>query len=469
MKLTHLLPLILLTGCVVGPEYFPPSPETPTDWKWSCSEPDCRPEFVGFWWELFQDPILDELEQQAVAYNYSLDAAFGNVLAERAMLGVAASQLYPQFNLTPIEAMQQMSLFKIFSVPGAGFPTTDIRVKQQNYELPLAVNYELDLWGKYFNKTRSAYAQYESTEEQYYGALLTVTTDLALNYFQLRATDTIISIYNKTLDSLKDQVEIVTQRNNAGLANEIDLKQAQTLYNSTKTQILDVKRQKAQYENAIAVLIGQPPSDFCIEVEVITSPPPCVPPGVPSRVLKRRPDIAAADRMLASATYEIGAAEADFYPDVSLTGDIGFLSPDFSKFLSWQSRFWSWLILISQPVFTGGRIEFQVENKQALLRVAGANYEQQVLVAFQEVEDSLSAIHFYKEQNESQNAATSDAGDVVDLANQRYIQGLVNYLEVITAEQTYLDNQRTQANILAAEYLSTIRLIKALGGGWDCP
>jgi multidrug efflux system outer membrane protein len=467
VKYTYFLILALLCGCVVGPEYCPPTTEAPEDWKFSCEENDCPGECVDFWWEIFHDPILDQLEEQAVNYNKTLDNAVANILSARGTLGVTASQQYPQIGINPFQASQEVELYKFFSEPGFNIPTVDLREKVQNYQLPLVLNYELDLWGKYFNQTRSAYANYESVVEQYYGALLTVTTDLALNYFQLRAMDTVLAIYKKTLESLQDQLDIVNQRLDTGLDTDIDVKQAVTLYNSVKTQYTDVFRQRALYEDAIAVLIGQPASDFCIGPNELKDPPPCVPPGLPFRMLKRRPDIAASERMLESATYLIGAAQADFYPDFSFTGQIGFLSPDLSKFLSWKSRLYGWLINAVQPLFTGERIESNVEKTQADLLAAVANYEQQVLAAFQEVEDSLAAIHYYKEQLESQTIATQSAGEVVQLSTQRYTRGIVNYLEVVDSEQTYLNNQRTQAGILSAEYVSTIQLIRALGGGWD--
>lgn len=463
--------LIVLAGCRLGPKYSPPPVSIPEEWKnpQSCTGSN---HFCNYWWEVFHDETLNELELYAILYNPNLQAALERIVQARAMAGVDKSVLYPQVNLNP-SYLSTGELFKIYlpSVPaGQTTPFANIpkvfRIHQLQYTLPLNLSFEIDLWKKLQSQYESAVFFAEAQEEAYHTALLSLTTDLASAYFQLRSLLTQIDLLKHTIELRKKAYDLADMRFKAGLITYLDVAQASVELTNAESQYFDTERQKELQENQIALLIGMPASDFNLTALPLESAPPCVPAGLPSEVLMQRPDIAQAERDMASEHAKIGVAYASFFPSLQLTGTLGFFSPDTKDFLSWKSRLWQVGANVAQTVFDGGRNCSNLELAYSQYREAADNYKQTVLTAFKEVEDALNNLEMQAKQSESLKKSVDASQIAARLSMNRYQRGVVNYLEVVETQRSELENEREYINLQGVRYLSTIQLIKALGGCW---
>jgi len=408
----------------------------------------------------------------AIQNNPNLFAALDRVIEARAQAGVEKSQLYPQFNVNP-SFIDNGQLFKIYlpNTPTGtplfqNIPKT-FRIHQMQYSLPVNMSYELDLWGKLKGEYKSAFLSAQSQEEAFRTTLLTLTTDLASYYFQLRALDSQVDLLKKTIESRQKAFDLAKERFNFGIVPYSDVTQASVEVTNAESEFYDAVRQRNLQENQIAVLIGIPASLFSLDSNPLKEQPPQVPGELPSEVLKQRPDIAEAEKKMASEHALIGVAYASFFPSIELTGTLGFLSPDFKNFLKWRSRFWQIGINILQTLFDGGHNTWNLELSIARYKEATEDYKQQILVAFREVEDALNNIDMQRLQGESLKKSSEAAEESSKLSFDRYYGGVTFYVEVVNNERTSLEAQRQYIIILGAQYISTIQLIKALGGSWN--
>ena len=455
--------LCLLAACTVGPDYRKPdvSELVPNDWRWKpANAQDAVPK--GEWWKAFGDPVLDNLEATALGANPTVRAAVARVDEARAVARLARSQFYPQVTLDPSAKRERTSANLPtpipVQIPSASFNT---------FSLPLDLSYEIDLWGRVRRSLESARAQAEASVSDQQNVLLTLTADVAINYFLVRTLDAEIAALRRTVESRADSLRILEERFAAGVALGADVEQARTQIATAQTDLADVRRQRAETLDALAVLCGKPASAFALDERPLQAREVVMPAMLPSELLERRPDIARAERALAARNAQIGVARAAYFPSIQLIGQTGFLSDDASRLLSADSRVWSLGPRITLPVFTGGRTAADVERAEAAYEEALADYRFAVLIAFREVEDSLAQIVLRGEQTRAQDNAVRSAANVLSLARTRYEAGTVTYLEVADAERNLLQQERRQAQLQGQRYTSMVRLVKALGGGWE--
>ena len=473
MRRFLLIFLLLLSGCRVGPVYEPPCPVTPNEWKAPPQENVTPLHEVCYWWEVFQDERLNELEGLAVASNPNLAVALARIEEAWAMAGISHADLLPQINANP-SYNSTGELFKIYLpkngfgnfLPPGSFPTV-YRVHMLQYGFPLNLNYEIDLWGKYRSQFDSAVMNAEAQTEAYHTALLSLTANLATSYYNLRTLDLTVDILKRTIESRQKDYQINFSRKEKGLSGSIDVSQASLALSNAESDYYNAFERRALQENLIATYIGVPSSLLQIDRSPLKDEPPIIPPGIPSTILLQRPDIAQAERTMASEHFLINSAYADFFPALDLTGAIGFLSPDFRQFMTWKSRYWNIGANVAQTIFDGGRKQSALEATWARFNEAEGAYKQQVLVAFQEVEDALSNLEFQAKQGESLSNSVAAGREASRLSKNRFKNGLVNYFEVTQNDRLLLEAEQSHATILGLRYLSTIQLIKALGGAWD--
>lgn len=469
----YLLFLFLLSyGCRLGPKYHPPALDAPSDWKEKDDkEQTCNaPIFEGLWWEVFGDDVLNGLEQEAIVANPNLFVALDRVAQARAIAGVDRAALYPKLNLNPSYSNTGM-LFKIYLpqngvlIPGS-FPTI-YRIHQLQYTMPLNMSYELDLWGKLRGQFDSAVFNAQSQEENLQAAFLTLTADLAVSYFKLRCLDTLVEVLEQNLTLLSKNLNLVHSRFAKGLIGELDVVSAQQELTDNEASFYDALRQRSIQEHAIAALVGLPPSEFSLGKMPLVESPPQVKPSLPAQVLLQRPDLRALERSMAAQHALIGAAYASFFPSIQLTGALGFSSPDLRQFLQWKSRLWAIGVNAAQPIFDGGYNEANLELSYAQFNESLHTYQQKVLTAFQEVEDSLVNMELQSVEYDRYLESSQFAAKRNTLATTRYTKGLSNYLEVLDSERSKIQADINLVNVLGLRYISTIQLIKALGGSWS--
>jgi len=449
----------------VGPDYRQPTNTVPAAYKsaelgrWKEGAPlDNVPK--GAWWEIFSDSDLNQLELQAEQANGDLKASMARVDQARATARVARANLLPSLNFDPSFNRQRLSPNQ---QPAFGSLTAN------TWSTPLDLSYEVDLWGRVRRGFESARADAQSSLATFYNVLLTLQSDVAQNYFALRSLDAEIAIVKGTVDLRNEQVRLVRSRFNGGVGNELDVARAETELATTEADAASLQQRRAQLENALAILAGANPASFHLEALSTTNwnpTPPGIPAGLPSDLLERRPDVAAAERQLASANARIGVAKASFFPVLTLTGSGGYVSSDIDTLFNWNSRTWSIGPSLSLPIFAGGRLRANYRRSQAAFAEAAGQYQQQVLVAFGDVEDSLSAIHFLADQAAAQARAVEHSRRSADLATQRYTSGIVSYLEVVDASRDALQSERSAAQLFGQRLIADVQLIKSLGGGW---
>lgn len=458
--------MILLSSCQLGPPYTPPTPRVPNEWKSPHYTTTQEPEFAH-WWEIFRDPQLDRLEEQAIENNPNLYAALERFFAARAHAGVQQSNLWPQINLTP-SYMNQGILFKLYGVPPNAFPGIKeiLRIHQMQYTLPFNLSYELDLWGKLCGQYKSALYNAQAQFEAFNTVMLSLTADVAGNYYNLRTLDKQLVLLKDTLDLRSQTLKLTRSRFQHGLVPLLDITNAEQLFFNAEADYYDSLRQRNNIENAIATLLGLPASEFSIEPNPLEGAPPEVPPGIPSDVLYQRPDIAEAERKMASEHQLIGVAYASFFPSLTLTGTLGWSSPDFKNFLKNFSRWWLIGADISQFIFDAGKRVSDAQKAWADYCEAVFNYQQTILTAFQEVEDALNNLELQAKQAGSLKASSDAASKAAGLSMDRYKRGVINFLEVIDSQRTELEVQSAYIAVQGQRYQSAINLIKALGGIW---
>jgi outer membrane protein, multidrug efflux system len=463
--------LVVAPACTVGPRYSRPAAPAaaPDAWKtqppWQQAAPkDTIPK--GAWWQIFGDDTLNQYEEQLLQANQSLAAARDRLDQARSLARIATAAYFPQISTDPNAVRQRGSGNR--PVNGASSAVIQPRPYTQNvYSVPFSLNYEVDLFGRVRKNVEAANASLQSTAADLGNVQLVLSAELAADYFTLRELDAEYQVVEQSVEYQRKALDLVQRRHEGGVASGLEVAQEATLLDSTVSQASLVQQSRAQYEHAIAVLVGQPASSFNVPVAPLKAIPPPVPLGVPSDVLERRPDIASLEREIAYRNAQVGLARTAFYPHVTLSGAGGLQSTAITSLFNAPSLFWSLGADALEPIFQGGRNRANLAATRAAYQEAVANYRQSVLTAFQQVEDGISNLSTLSQALTTQAAAVEDARRALEIANNRYVGGVTSYLDVITAQTTLLNNQRLQTQLLGQQMVSSVYLVKALGGGWD--
>jgi NodT family efflux transporter outer membrane factor (OMF) lipoprotein len=465
-RLSACLAAALLSACAAGPDYKRPGVDMPVAWKleapWRVGTPsDGTPK--GPWWQRFNDARLNALEEQALANSPTLVAANARLAQARATMDAVGAARYPQVGVTGRDARARISANRpLTNNIAPNFSTT-----QNDYILAISASYEVDLAGRVQRSVEGARASAEQSAADLENVRLVLTADLATAYFNLRAVDIELDVLSRSIALQRRALELAAARHDLGATSGLDVAQQQALLDSTLTQVDVLARQRGQFEHAIATLTGTPAPLFSLEPDVRFLAPPDVPVGVPSDVLERRPDVASAERAMAAANAQIGVASAAFYPSISLGGLYGSESRTLGTLFSTPSIIWSLGASLLQPIFDGGRIRAGKDFAQAGYDVQVANYRRVVLTAMQEVEDGITGLAALERAHNQSQLAVASSRRVLDLANTRYEGGVATYLDVITAQQSLLTSERLSAQLLGQRLLTSVFLVKALGGDWD--
>ena len=456
----------LLAGCTVGPKYERATAPATARWDvsapWRQSAPkDGVPK--GDWWSVFHDDQLSGLEKDALTANQNLQAAIGNYNQARAAAAIQVATNFPTFGVAPSAERQRLSGNR----PTNGATISLKPVTQNSFTLPFTAGYEVDLFGRRRRTIEAAEASYQASAADLENVRLIITADLAGDYFTLRQLDTELGILNRTVETLRRGLELVDSRHKGGVASGLDVAQEETLLQTTRTQATLLLQQRKQFEDAIAVLVGKPAPDFHIPTKELSAEPPPIDLGLPSDLLERRPDIAAAERQMAVANAQIGIAKAAYYPSLNLFGSGGWQAADILKLANVSSTFWAIGANVAESIFTGGARRAQVEFAKSGYDVSVANYRQSVLSAFQEVQDDVTGLTVLDQARDTQQLALDAARRTLDISVDRYKGGLVSYLDVVTAQQNLLVNEQEAAVIRGQRLVTSVLLVKALGGGWD--
>src|ERR1700686_716923 len=453
-------------GCSVGPNYHRPAAPSATKWDvaepWRESDPrDAIPK--GQWWTVFHDEDLNPLEAQSLAANQTLKVSMARLEQARASAAIQVSTLFPTLSTTPSATRQRLS----GSRPTNGFPVKLTPVTQNTFALPFTVSYEVDLFGRRRRSIESAEASYQANAADVENVRLLVTSQLAGGFLNLRELDSELQILTRTVEALQKGLDLVNSRHAGGVASGLDVAQEETLLNTTRTQAILLQQQRKQFEDAIAVLVGQPAPDFHIVSRVLSAEPPALDAGLPSDLLERRPDIAEAERQMAVANAQIGVAQAAYYPSLNLFGNGGWQAADIAKLANASSAFWALGANVAQDIFTGGARRAQLQFARAGYDANVASYRETVLTAFQEVQDEITGLTVLIHAQQTQQQAVDAAQRTLNISTSRYSGGLVSYLDVVTAQQNLLTDEQKLAVIRGQRLVSSVLLIKALGGGWD--
>jgi outer membrane protein, multidrug efflux system len=453
-------------GCTVGPNYKRPAAMAPAKWDvaepWRQSAPkDAFPK--GDWWAVFRDDDLNALEKQALVENQTIKVSLAHLEQARATAAIQMATLFPTLSTAPSIERQRLSGTR---PPNSNFVVIS-PVTQNVYTLPFTVSYEVDLFGKRRRSMEAAAAAYQANTADAENVRLLVTSQLAGDYFNLRQLDSELGILNRTVEALQRGLQLVNSRHQGGVASGLDVAQEETLLNQTLTQAILLRQQRKQFEDAIAVLVGRPAPDFHIGLRELSAEPPALDAGLPSDLLERRPDIAEAERQMAVANAQIGMARAAYYPSLNLFAQGGWQTADIAKLANVSSIFWAVGANVAEEIFSGGARRAQVQFAQAGFEANVATYRQTVLSAFQEVQDDLTGLTVLDEARKSQQQAVDAARRSLDISTSRYSGGLVNYLDVVTAQQNLLADEQQLATIQGQRLVTSVLLVKALGGGWD--
>lgn len=454
---------IFLTGCMVGPKYSPPMVKAPVDWKNDTvqKEPGC---LVDYWWQIFNEEPLDRLERLAVKNNYDIKVSIQRLKASKALTCKSNADLYPQLSLDP-NYLNYLALL-YFPIPGPGVQDTK-RIHMFNYEIPLNVSWELDIWGKLENNYRAAFVDSQSKQAALCQVILSITTDLALSYYSLKGYDSEIKLLEEQIIVDAEELNLTQVQFNKGLISYLDITYAeQNLYND-QALLEESKRLRALEENKIALLIGLPASCLHLSASLLEDNPPTIPSGIPSTILLKRPDIRQTERIAASLHYKANSAYASFFPSIELTGTLGYLSPFLEYFLTWASRYWAVGTNIHEVIFDGGRLSANLEMAVAQFNEASFEYKQTVLNAFKEVEDSLNNIEKSDKRYQKLDLALKAAKETSRITKARYDKGLTSYFEYFNAKKSEIKTATYTNSALAFRYQSRIQLIKSLGGSFN--
>ncbi|HVO56176.1 MAG TPA: efflux transporter outer membrane subunit [Dongiaceae bacterium] len=455
-----------LAGCTVGPNYQRAS--APAATHWDVAEPwrESAPKDAlgkGDWWSVFHDDTLASLESDALQSNQTIKIGAARLQQARALAAVQISTQFPQVGASFSPERQRIS--------GNRPPNSNVTpagpVTQNSFTLPFTVSYELDLFGRRRRSIEAAQANYQASAADLENVRLVITSELAADYFSLRQLDTQIGLLSRTVEALSKGLDLVQSRYKGGVASGLDVAQEETLLATTRTQLTLLRQQRKQFEDAIAVLVGKPAPDFRLDARELNAEPPALNAGLPSDLLERRPDIAEAERQMAVANAQIGIARAAYYPSFNLFANGGWQAADIAKLVNVQSTFWAVGANVAESIFTGGARRAQVQYAQANYDATVAGYRQTVLDAFREVQDDLTGLSVIDQAYQSQQQAVNASRRTLDIATSRYTGGLVSYLDVVSAQQNLLNNEQELAVLQGQKLITSVLLVKALGGGWD--
>ena len=483
----------VLTGCMVGPKYHPPTTQAPPAYKespanvpqksaappattstdptlgglgdWTVAQPQDA-SLRGKWWEIYGDPELNALEEQLNINNQNIKQFFENFMAARAIVRQAHAQLFPTVSTGPSWSRSRSSS-NMPNVTGAAGRAPVNGATSTLIDVPAAVSWEPDLWGKIRNTVRQAQYSAQISAADLENERLTEQASLATFFFQLRGQDALQQILDATVAADQKSLELARAQYETGLSDQIAVVQAQTTLQSAQSLATNLGIARAQYEHAIATLIGKAASDFSIPAKPLLTTPPPIPVGLPSQLLERRPDIAAAEHTMAATDAQIGIAYAAYYPNLTLSATGGFESSTWKHLLDWPSRFWSVGPSVSETIFDAGLRRATVNQYVATYNANLASYRQTVLTAFQQVEDALATLRILTQQIQQQHQAVESARVALDLEMKRYETGLDPYINVVTEQNILLSAQQTLAQIEIQRVIASVQLIEALGGGWD--
>ena len=471
------LPVSLLTGCVVSPKYRRPSVPAPPAYKesqqvhterdgnWKSAQPNDNA-IRGKWWEAYNDPQLNELEEKTGSSNQNIAAAMANFLVARALVRQARSQYFPTLTTNPSIVNSRPSSGQFGGLRTG--TSSEVTVKSfTDYSLPFDASWEPDFWGRVRSTVRANVYAAQASAADLENVRLSQQAELAVDYYELRAQDSLKEILDSTVTAYQDALSLTQSQYRAGLSNDEAVAQAEAQLRAAQAQDTNLGVLRAQYEHAIAVLIGQPASTFSLPAQALEAKPPRTPSGIPSEILERRPDIATAERGVAQANSQIGIAKAAYFPNILLSASGGFGNSSLSSWFTWPSRFWSVGPSFAETLFDAGLRRARVQQYVANYDQTVANYRQTVLTAFQQVEDNLAVLRILSETIEQQDAAVEAAARSLRVAEVRYKAGLDPYLNVIVAQTTLLNDQQTAVNFRSQQMVASVQLIKALGGGWD--
>ncbi|MDB6109444.1 MAG: efflux system, outer rane lipoprotein NodT family [Pedosphaera sp.] len=463
------LGMVLLAGCAVGPDYRRPEATViPAAYAgatngWKVAEPQAHlPK--GNWWEMFGEAELNRLEGEAGVANQQLKAAIASFEQARALVNVARAGFFPNLSLSPSATRQRDSANRSINGVSNGRAETF-----SDFIVPLDLSYELDIWGRVRRSVEAAKANEQADAADVETIRLAIQAEVASDYFTLRAFDAESALLTSSVKVFRKSFDLTRNRRAGGVATDLDVAQAETVLRTTEALLPDIALRRVRVEHALAVLTGQTASSFHVPEKPSTLQPSVIPPGIPSELLERRPDIAAAERRMASANASIGVAEAAFFPTIQFQGLAGFQSVDAGTLFDWPSRFWAVGPALTIPLFQGGRLRANLRGAEAAYDQVVARYRQSVLVAFAEVEDNLAAQLLLADEQTAEAAAMQAARKTLEIASNRYRAGLVTYLEVATAQNTALDLERTTVRLRGEQLVATVSLIKSLGGGWQAP
>jgi len=480
MRLTRFQSLLILSlatvlaSCRVGPNYVRPQASAPPAYQeapldssqagnWKIAAPG-DPALAGEWWQLFSDPELNHLEEQVTQANQSLKAAEANFRAARASVAVSRSYLAPTISVGPSAGAVRESANQPY------VNKSNVNGGEGSFNLPVDLDYEIDLWGRIRRGVTAARAQAQANAADLATARLSLQAELALDYFNLRATDAQLQLLEDTVKAYQEALKLTQDRYDEGITPLSDVSQARTQLETAEVTRTDLGDDRAADQHAIAILIGEAPANFHLEAlprDSVSSSLPTIPVALPSQLLERRPDIASMERHMAAANEQIGIAQAAYYPTLNLSGSGGFLGTSALNWFTWPSRFWAVGPTLTQTIFDAGRRKAGVAIAQANYDATVADYRQAVLTSFGQVEDNLAALRILQTEADQQRAATHSAEQTLDLFQTRYQGGVDTYLQVVTSQTAALQNERNDIQIQLRRQQASVLLIKALGGGWS--
>ena len=480
-RLAALAVLLALSGCSVGPKYRTPTVQEPAAYKeptaqnvyepepWKMAQPSDTA-IPGKWWEVFGDADLNALEEKIDISNQNVASASASFLAARALVKQARAQYYPTAAASPSITDSRPSPAQFGGIKSTGSSSSGSTFavsSSASFSLPFDASWQPDFWGRVRNTVNANVLAAQASAADLENVRLTVQAEVAADYFELRAQDALKQLFDQTVANYRDSLDLAQIQFRAGIASDEAVEQAETQLNTTLAADTDLGILRAQFEHALAALVGQPASAFAVPIHLLGANTPSVPFAVPAQLLERRPDIAAQERLVAAANARIGVARAAYYPNVTLSAAAGLGSTSIVDWFTWPSRFWSVGPTLSETLFDAGLRKSTVLQYQALYDQNVANYRQTVLTAFQQVEDNLAALRIRSREIEEQDAAIQSAQRNLQVANDRYRAGIDPYLNVITAQTILLTSQQAAVVLRREQMTATVQLIEALGGGWD--
>lgn len=446
-----------LYGCSVGPDYQQPAVETPKRFQYAGETPPAEPGiFKDGWWRIFDDVLLNQLVEEAEQGNFDLVAAVERVKQARAVSRVSRASLFPFFNVSPAFERRDYSE----NIDGSSGNTVS------TYAFPFNLAYEIDIFGRVRRDYEAARADAEAVEADLAAVRLILQSDVALNYFALRSLDEEIRIVSRILEIREEELKLMNRRYETGVVSRLPLAQAKAELNATRALLFALNRERAQLQNAIIVLLGKAPSEMSLQPDPLREAPPKIPTVIPSSLLTARPDIRRVERTMAAESARIGVATSEFYPRITLSADAGWASSGADDLFDSRSFTWGIGPAVRLPLFEGGRNVANLERAKARFAEVYANYRQTIIRAFGEVEDSLVGADLLEKQESANDLAIESAEQAYDLSKKRFDGGLTDYLSVLDAERTYLDNLRLGSQIRGQRYASAVNLIKSIGGRW---